>query len=228
MKLLALETSCEHGSIALYDDGAVTGVTMDGYANHSGHILQSIATLLSRTGTTLEMLDAIAFGCGPGAFTGLRLACGVAQGLGLGAEKTLVPVSSLAALALQADAAQVVAATDARMGQIYYGCFTVKNGDAHVVGDVHCTPPGGIALPDGEWLGIGSAFSVYPDLKTALGKKLADGIPDAVPRADEIARLAAIRVEHGETVAPEEAALLYVRDKVALTTAERLAGGGKA
>jgi len=229
MNVLSLETSCEQASIALLCDQEIRSVALEGHSNHSERILQSIAALLAEAGITAGKLDAVAFGCGPGAFTGLRLACGVAQGIALGAGIGVIPVDSLAALALQAGEGKILAATDARMEEMYFAGFEVSSGKARPLFDARCVPAASVELPDGVWVGIGSAFRAYPDV---FGTRLADRFSrteaNKVPRAEEVARLAMPRVIAGESVSPEEAALLYVRDKVAYTTAERLARGGKA
>lgn len=229
MNVLSLETSCEQASIALLCGQDVRSVALEGHSNHSERILQSIASLLADAGIAARDLSAVAFGCGPGAFTGLRLACGVAQGIAIGAGIGVIPVDSLAALALQAGEGRVLAATDARMGEVYFAGFQVRGSEASPLFEVRCMPAASMELGEGDWLGIGSAFRAYPDAFAAqLGEKFIRIDASKVPRAEEIARLAAPRVAAGESVLPEEAALLYVRDKVAYTTAERLARGGKA
>ncbi len=207
---------------------------LEGHANHSEHLLPTVRSLLAYAGLELDSLDAIAFGAGPGAFTGLRLACGTVQGLAIGADLGVVPVSSLAALALQGEGDAVFVATDARMGEVYSAAYRVSGGvNGAEVTECRrpmCTPPAQLALPpDGSWFGIGSALRVYAaDLPASLLARLSAQNAVAVPRAADVARLAASRYLAGEVVAPEAAVPLYVRDKVALTTAERLARGGRA
>lgn len=229
MNLLSLETSCEHASVALYMDGDLREQLLEGHANHSEYILSVVRQLLADGGIGVNRLDAVAFGSGPGAFTGLRLSCGIAQGLALGAGLGVVPVCSLDALAMQAPEANVLAATDARMGEIYYRACVIDNGLARPHGEAGCAAPDGLDLPDGKWWGIGSAFKAYGDrLNDRFHGQLLGSNPDAVPRARDVALLAAEQVSLGKLLAAEHAAPLYVRDKVALTTAERLARGGKA
>ncbi|NMG64099.1 tRNA (adenosine(37)-N6)-threonylcarbamoyltransferase complex dimerization subunit type 1 TsaB [Azoarcus indigens] len=229
MNVLSLETSCEQASIALLCGQDVRSVSLEGHSNHSERILQSIASLLADAGIRARDLSAVAFGCGPGAFTGLRLACGVAQGIALGAGIGVLPIDSLAALALQGGEGKVLAATDARMEEVYFAGFQVRGSRVSPLFEARCVPAAALELMEGEWLGIGSAFRAYPDvLQGRLGERFRGIDADKVPRAEEVARLAAPRVLGGECVSPEEAALLYVRDKVAYTTAERLARGGKA
>ncbi|MDR1855529.1 MAG: tRNA (adenosine(37)-N6)-threonylcarbamoyltransferase complex dimerization subunit type 1 TsaB [Azoarcus sp.] len=227
MKLLAIESSCERASVALFFDGAIRARQLQGHANHSEHLLAAVRDLLSESGVAMNALDAVAFGSGPGAFTGLRLACGVAQGLALGAELGVIPVCSLAALALQSAASQVLAATDARMGEVYHARYRVEDDVAHELTAPMCCAPQDLALPTGEWFGIGSAFAVYAEALAPLRAALVGCDATATPAAAAVARLAA-RAGSAAIVAPEQAAPLYVRNKVALTTAERLARGNKA
>ncbi len=230
MNILALETSCEQGSVALCSGGAPAVIRLDGHLNHSEHILEVVRSLLAGADLTPERLDAVAFGCGPGAFTGLRLACGIAQGLALGAGIGVVAVRSLAALALQGTGESILAATDARMGEVYYACFERNGVEMLPLMEPRCVLPGEVELPAaGPWSGIGSAFLAHGDgLRAALGGRLASVSAAAVPCAGDVARIAAEKVRRGETCAPESVALHYVRDKVAYTTAERLARGGRA
>lgn len=230
MKILAIETSCEHASVALLIDDRVTELRLEGHTNHSEKLLPTLRDLLAQAQVSLSDLDAIAFGAGPGAFTGLRLACGVAQGLAMGAGIGVVPVCSLDALAMQAPEGQVFIATDARMGEVYSSAYEVRDGCIDVLQGPTCTSPQQLSLPnDGDWIGMGSALRAYEtQIPGKLQASLSQRDPDAVPRAGDIARIAAQRVSNGAILTPELAAPLYVRDKVALTTAERLARGGRA
>jgi tRNA threonylcarbamoyladenosine biosynthesis protein TsaB len=229
MKILAIETSCERASVALLHDGALVERRLEGHVNHSEYLLPTLHALLAEAGLPLGALDAVAFGAGPGAFTGLRLACGVAQGLGMGAGIGVVPVCSLAALALQGDG-DVFVATDARMGEVYSAAYRVAPDDVVELQAPACTPPGLLSLPpEGRWHAIGSALRAYErDIPAAVAARLSGRDADLVPRAGDVARLALRSVREGKVLAPECAAPLYVRDKVALTTAERLARGGRA
>lgn len=228
MNILAIETSCEAGSLALlHADGLLTH-ELDGLASHSGLVLPAIQALLAEAGLTPGQLDALAFGSGPGAFTGLRLACGVAQGLALGSGVGLVPIGSLAALAAQSSEDRVFAACDARMGEIYHCAFIREGGILRALGEPGCCAPAELSLPDGLWYGIGSAFAVHAEvLGGVTAGRLCGCLAGAVPRAAEVATLAIEKVERGELLAPHRALPAYVRDKVALTTAERLARGGR-
>ncbi|MDD2873542.1 MAG: tRNA (adenosine(37)-N6)-threonylcarbamoyltransferase complex dimerization subunit type 1 TsaB [Azoarcus sp.] len=229
MNLLALETSCEHASVALYMDGDLREQQLEGHANHSENILSVIRQLLAEGGIGVDRLDAVSFGSGPGAFTGLRLSCGIAQGLALGAGLGVVPVCSLDALAMQASSANVFAATDARMGEVYFRTCVIENGLARPLTEAGCAAPDVLDLPDGQWWGIGSAFKAYGErLSERFRDRLLGSDPQAVPRARDVVLLAVEQVRLGKVLPADLAVPLYVRDKVALTTAERLARGGKA
>ncbi|HRH72058.1 MAG TPA: tRNA (adenosine(37)-N6)-threonylcarbamoyltransferase complex dimerization subunit type 1 TsaB [Zoogloea sp.] len=230
MKILALETSTDSGSVALLDGSTLTERQVPGSPGHSETLLPAVISLLHDCGVPLAGLDAIAFGAGPGAFTGLRLACGVAQGLAIGLGKPLIPVGTLEALASQCPEEAIFAAVDARMSEVYFAAYRrVQDGLVEILPPA-CAVPGSVILPpSGVWFGFGTAFRAYQEvLVSGLGPRLGgfDGAP--VPRASSIASLAAPRLVRGETLDPALAAPLYVRDKVAMTTVERLARGGKA
>lgn len=230
MKILALETSTDSGSVALFDGATVIERPVVGRPGHSETLLPGVVALLDSCGVTLDQLDAIAFGAGPGAFTGLRLACGAAQGLALGLGKPVIPVGNLEALASQCPQDMIFVAADARMSEVYFAAYLRTPEGLEEVMAPACAAPSEVRLPaEGSWFGFGTAFQAYPEsLVPALGSRLAgfDGAP--VPLASSIARLAGQCFLRGELVDPALAAPLYVRDKVAMTTAERLARGGKA
>ena len=229
MNILAIETACEQGSVALMHNGELLARRIEGAANHSEAVLRDVRALLAEAGLAAAQLNAVAFGAGPGAFTGLRLACGVAQGIALAAGLGVAPVCSLQAMALDAGAARVLVANDARMGEIYYAAYQRDaDGVPHGVAAPACASPDTLVLPPGQWLGMGSAFKAWPELAGQLGAALSGCDPERLPRAEDVARLGALMAGAGALVAPELAAPLYVRDKVAFTTAERLARGGRA
>lgn len=226
MKILSIETSCEHASVALSLGDSQRALALEGHSNHSEHLLASITALLQEADLPLGALDGIAFGAGPGAFTGLRLACGVAQGLAMGAGLGVAAICSLTALALQqACDENVLVITDARMGEVYSAAYRVSQGTAVEVAAPTCSPPGLLRLPEaGEWVAMGSGLAAYAsDLRAALPERIAGWHPDRYPRATEVGLLA----RTAAFVAPELVAPLYVRNKVALTTAERLARGAR-
>jgi len=190
---------------------------------HSDLLLPMVDRLLNETGIRLDDLDGIAFGAGPGSFTGLRIACAVAQGLAFGAGKSVVPVSTLLALAEASGAERVVAALDARMSEVYLAAY-VRDDDGWrtVIQPCLQSPAALPELPGDGWAAVGSGFAVRDGaLVAACGDKLARVDVLRYPQAADMARLAVPVFASGLAVAPEEAAPLYVRDKVALKVSER-------
>jgi tRNA threonylcarbamoyladenosine biosynthesis protein TsaB len=230
VKLLAIESSSDRLSVALFVDGEVSEREGEPGAIHSGRVLPLVGGLLAAGHVTLVELDGIAFGAGPGAFTGLRLACGVAQGLAFGANLPVIGVGSLEALAFGAGAERVYACVDARMNEIYCAAYRIGEGRPDVVLAPSVVAPAAAPLPEGlDWLGCGSGFAAYAEiLRARLGRTIARADGAARPRASAVARLAARRLARGEGADAAAAVPLYVRDRVALTVAERLASGGKA
>jgi tRNA threonylcarbamoyladenosine biosynthesis protein TsaB len=220
--LLALDATGEWCSVAWTDGRRSVARAVHAGQRHSELLLAMVGEVLQEAGVALSGLEEIAFGAGPGSFTGLRIACGVAQGLALGAVLPLRPVSSLLALAQAQGAAAVLAAIDARMGEVYWAAYRLGgNGMWQCVQAPRVGPPEAIEIPPGGgWSGVGSAFVAYPQLGPALrGLEAIDGTVQVSARA--IAQLA--RAGHGTLDAPERAAPVYIRDRVALTTAERVA-----
>ena len=218
LKILTLDTSTEACSVAVWANGNVVERFETGN-QHSDLILPMVQAVLAEAGLALTQLDAIAFGRGPGSFTGLRIGAGVAQGLAFGANLPVVPISSLAALAQGVDAPRVLAAFDARMGQVYCGAY-VKNdqGLVELVGAEQVIAPGGVPLPEGtDWVGAGSGWDQYHALLSArLGKQIARWQKQVNPRARFIAELAVAGYRAGQIVAAEQALPVYLRDDVAV------------
>ena len=177
-----------------------------------------VQEVLAEAELTLMQLDAIAFGRGPGSFTGLRIAAGVTQGLAFGAGLPVIPVSSLAALAQGIDAARVLASFDARMNQVYWAEY-IRNdqGLVEVQGEEIVTAPKDVPLPrDNDWTGIGSGWDQYHAVLLArLGNKISGWRPQIYPQARFVAQLGAALFNSGHAVAPELAMPIYVRDEVA-------------
>ena len=230
MLVLALETSTDLGSCALWRNGQTIFRICPSGQPHSETLLPLVRELLAEAAVTVGQLDAIAFGAGPGAFTGLRIACGVAQGLAVAAGVPVVPVSSLETLAAMSGAERVLAMLDARMGEVYSGRY-VRSDDGYTLqGEIRVSAPDDIALPNPEegWLACGNALGAYPALGACLEAAGVVLQPGVVPRAEALAGLAAVRAARGEVVDAALAAPFYVRDKVAKTVAERLGQGGRA
>lgn len=227
MKILAIDTATASCSAALLLEDRLISRERILERGHAEHILPMVDELLREGAVALTDLSAVAFGRGPGAFTGLRLAASVVQGLAFGAGLSVVPVSDLQALAQQLlasdlAAAHVLACTDARMHEVYWGCFERgARGFALAVGDEHVGSPGEVRLPD-TWMGegrartcgAGSGFAAYPQLSAALTGAL-DGIQDRLlPRAQEIAQLAVAEVRAGHALPADQALPVYLRDDV--------------
>lgn len=218
MKLLALDTSTDACTVALYVDGAVRELFEVGAQTHSARLLPMIDALLAEAQLPLSQLDAIAFGRGPGSFTGLRIGAGVVQGLGFGADLPAIPVSSLAVLAQGQSAARIVAAFDARMDQIYYGCYARSaDGCMQLQGEERVVAPLAMIVPDGDpWHGVGSGFDRYATVLAAgLGARLGGWTPACYPHARDVVTLALPMFTRGEFVAAALALPVYVRDDVA-------------
>jgi tRNA threonylcarbamoyladenosine biosynthesis protein TsaB len=223
LNLLALDTSTEYCSVALLRDEEFTHREAHAVQRHSELILPMIEDLLVASGLELGQLDGIAFGAGPGSFTGLRIACGVAQGLAFGAGLPVVPVGTLAALAQEAGAPKVIACLDARMGEIYHAAYRRDGGHWTEIAAPSVGPAQSAPILEGDgWFGCGSGFAVYADaLAKRYGGQL-DGVAAALhPHARSIARLAAPVLAAGGGLPAEQAAPIYVRDKVALKMHEQ-------
>ena len=223
MKLLAIETSTEACSVALYDDGALALRHELAPRRHTQLVLPWAEQLLASAGLRKSQLDAIAVGRGPGAFTGVRLGIALAQGLALALDRPVLPVSTLAVLAMQGQGGAILAAIDARMGEVYLGRF-VRDADGLVAaaGEEMLCPPGQAPLPPAPVHGVGTGFAAEGGALVArLGETLSGCDAAALPRADDLARLAARAYERGEAIAPDAIEPAYLRDKVALTLAEQ-------
>jgi tRNA threonylcarbamoyladenosine biosynthesis protein TsaB len=177
-----------------------------------------------------SMLDGIAASIGPGAFTGVRISVSVAQGLAFGAGLPVIPVTTLEALALQVLQTapdRAIACLDARMGEVYWGCFAAEAAHGLIaLSASRVSPPDSVTLPmqGGEAMrGIGRGFSAYPELAARLGVEIDQQGSRALPNAREIARLGALRLASGGGIDPAQLQPLYLRDKVAMTEAERAA-----
>lgn len=235
MNLLAVETSTERLSIAILRDGTPFARDLDAGQRHSELAMPLLHQLLAEAGVTLRDMDAIAFGQGPGSFTGVRIACGLAQGLALGIGKLLVPVPTQMALAAQTDAARVIVAIDARMGEIYFAAYQRDRTAAVARGagwQTRIAPmlvkPDALPPLDGDgWTAVGSGFDVAAlrgQISARYGKQIVEAMLGVLPRAIDVALIAAWQLATtgmASAIAPEHAAPLYLRNKVAMTIDER-------
>jgi tRNA threonylcarbamoyladenosine biosynthesis protein TsaB len=223
MNILALETSTEHLSLALLCGERAYARDLRAGQRHAELILGEIEALLARAGLQKQALDGIAFGEGPGSFTGLRIACGVAQGLALALDIPVVGIGTLLAVADSSEHARVVSCLDARMGEVYHAAYEKRDSQWHVVIAPGLHRPEAVPLPTGTgWAGCGSGFAAYgPVLTMRHGALLSSVSPDMLPTASAIARLALPLLQAGEGKDPAQAQPFYLRDKVALKTSER-------
>ena len=231
MRIIALDASTEQCTVALGDGASWRERVEQAGQRHSELLLPMVRELLAEEGIALAELDGFAFGAGPGSFTGLRIACGVAQGLALGTGKPIVGVPTLEAMAeaarLRYGATRVLAALDARMHEAYLAAYQHDGARWQAVIEPTAVKPAAAPLPSGgDWLGAGPGFAAYPELRARLERALAGSREDIVPTAAAIGVLALPRFAAGEAVAARDAAPLYVRQRVALTAAER-AGGAR-
>jgi tRNA threonylcarbamoyladenosine biosynthesis protein TsaB len=222
MKLLAIETATEACSAALLIEGSILNRFELAPRRHAELILLMCESLLAEAGLALAQLDAIAFGRGPGSFTGVRIAAGVAQGLAYALDLPVVPVSTLAALAqemmTQADRSRVLAALDARMNEIYWACYLRdESGYARLAGTEQVGRPALISLPaTSGWTGVGSGWAAYGDvLAQRLGSALQGYEGERLPQARYVAQLGEVAYRAGLTVPAEQAQPVYLRDEVA-------------
>jgi tRNA threonylcarbamoyladenosine biosynthesis protein TsaB len=218
MRFAAIETSTEWCSVALWNEGEIAALERRAGNRHSELALPMLETLFANWGITASNLDAIAFGAGPGAFTGLRIACGLAQGLALARGLPLIGISTLAALAQESGAARVVACIDARMREVYYAALEKRAGRWHEVIAAQCVAPQSAPRPPGAgWVGCGNGFDAYYEtMRTRVSVVKAQLHPTALA----VAQLAAPRLAAGEGVDAALAAPVYVREKVAFTKEE--------
>jgi tRNA threonylcarbamoyladenosine biosynthesis protein TsaB len=217
LRLLAVETATDACSAALYLSGEIRERFVLAPRQHADRILPMVEELLAESGLALHALDAFAFGRGPGSFTGVRIAASVTQGLALGADRPVVPISSLAALAQDVPAERVLAALDARMGEVYWCAYErAASGLVRAAGPELGCPPDQIPLLSGAgWVGAGSGWERYGEaLARRLGPAVERWLADHHPRAGAVAALAADAFRRSEAVAPEEALPVYLRDDV--------------
>jgi tRNA threonylcarbamoyladenosine biosynthesis protein TsaB len=219
MRIAAIETSGDWCSAALWLDGEIASIERRAGQRHSELALPMLRRLLEERRLQAKDLDAVAFGAGPGSFTGLRIACGLAQGLAFAHGLPVAGVSSFEAIAEESGAGRVVACLDARMHEVYYAALERRgDGWAEVVPG-RCVAPGDARPPEGDgWIGCGSGLAAYPDF---LQNTIMRAFPEVHPTALAVARLAAPRLAAGKGVDASRAAPVYLRDKVARTMEEQ-------
>jgi tRNA threonylcarbamoyladenosine biosynthesis protein TsaB len=225
MKLLAFETATEACSVALWIDGGIIERFDIAPRRHAELSLPWAGELLAEAGIARSQLDAIAVSRGPGAFTGVRLAIALAQGIALALDKPVVAISTLAALAMRSTGDRTIAAIDARMGEIYIGAFERSGAGLVAVSTEAVMRPGSVQLPDaGAWAAVGTGFAAADGaLASHLGPQLLSVDAAALPHAADVARLAVLACQRGDVLAPDQVEPAYLRNEVALTLAQQQA-----
>lgn len=216
--LLALDTATEACSVALLHQGRMLSHYEVIPRLHAQRLLPMIQSLLAEAGIALSAVDALAFGRGPGAFTGVRIAVGVVQGLAFALERPVLPVSNLAVIAQRAwreqGASQVAVAIDARMDEVYWGCYAEQAGEMRLLGLEAVLAPEQVSLPrgsEGAWFGAGTGWAYAARLPVQVQAQDAG----LLPHAQDLLRLAQYAWQRGEAVIADDAQPVYLRDKVA-------------
>jgi len=219
MKILALDAATEACSAALLSGDSIDERFEVIGRGHADRLLPMADEILRAAGLAPRDLDAVAFGRGPGGFTGIRIAAGLAQGLAAGSERPIVPVSNLAAVAAgearEAHAGRVLVCMDARMGQVYWAAYDCEGAVPVAVTEERLAGPAAVSLPEGtKWIGAGDGFSAYPEIARRLGTSLARVDDARLPRAGDIARIASAEFAAGRQLAATGGLPVYLRDDV--------------
>lgn len=223
MNLLALDTSTDWLSLALHWRGETICRAWQVQQKHAELTLPAIQQLLADAGASLGDLQGLALSIGPGSFTGLRIGCGIVQGLAFGFELPVVGVNTLAALAADIDQPNVLAVLDARMGELYVAGFAQADGvQREILSTMVCKPEALPSLPEGDWWIAGSGLGVQAE---AIGARYAAHQTrfdaKAVPHARGVLKLASAAFAAGNAVPAEQLELLYIRNNVALKSADQ-------
>jgi tRNA threonylcarbamoyladenosine biosynthesis protein TsaB len=221
VKLLAIDTVTEACSVALWVDGELTTQEALVYQGHAERVLPMVEALLAQTQTSLSQLDAIVFDRGPGSFTGLRIGAGVTQGLALGIDRPVIPVSSLATLAQGAwrldQQTQVLACIDARQSEVYWAGFRLQDDVMQAITEECLSPAQRVLENDNRsWFGVGTGFGRYPNELAGLSGVTWLGVQqECYPRAQDMLPLALAAWRAQAWVQPADAIPIYLRDNVA-------------
>ena len=226
MNLLAFDTSTEYLSLAIQKNGELFTFDVNAGQTHSQIILPQIQLLLNSAHLQLSDLDGIAFGAGPGSFTGVRIAAGVAQGLGFGANLPVLGLCTLLALAQASSAQKVIACLDARMGEVYFAAYEKVAGEWQTSIEPSLHKPDAVPNVEGtDWVGAGSGWQTYGEqLEHFYGAQLISTQPQLLPNATALISLALPTFLAGEAKPAALAQPIYIRNRVALKTAEREQG----
>lgn len=224
-KILALDTSTDACSVALYIDGEVREDFRIIPRQHTKQLLPMVSEILDQAGLKVSQLDAVAFGRGPGSFAGIRIATGVAQGLAFAAQLPVIPVSTLAAIALVSaekyQVERVVSTLDARMNELYSAAYEIRSGLPVLLDSETVSAPQDIVLPeivqpDGvNWFAAGKGWLYLEDMPAEVKSSIYDPVLEIYPTAAAMARIAANELANGRTVKADDALPVYLRDEVA-------------
>lgn len=223
-RILAIETTSQACSVALIDRGSLTEEFAVMPKLHARQILPMVDRIITQSGYELADLDAIAFANGPGSFTGIRIATGVAQGLAFGVDLPLVPVSSLAVLAQtcsrEREQSNTMVAIDARMDQVYWACYRQVEGLAELQGEEQLASPefieaGMVDDTQGSWFGVGDGWKYAERFPREIFKKIGQVDMECYPHARDVAILAVNKLASGSTFHPEQAQPNYLRGREA-------------
>jgi tRNA threonylcarbamoyladenosine biosynthesis protein TsaB len=220
VNLLAIETSSEIGTVVLASDGSIVEKRIETPRDQTARILPLVDDLLAASGLALRDLDGIAFGRGPGSFTGLRVAAAVSQGLALAVKIPVLPVSSLAATAQGAwrtdGETHALVCADARMGEVYWGAFEIRQDIAQPLNAETLSKPDAVCWDgNGNWIGLGSGFGAYEDVLVEAAGTVRRIAPSARPFARDLLPRAIYDLHNGGGVCPTEATPVYLRDNSA-------------
>ncbi|NMM38075.1 MAG: tRNA (adenosine(37)-N6)-threonylcarbamoyltransferase complex dimerization subunit type 1 TsaB [Glaciimonas sp.] len=228
--ILAIETSSELASAALLQGDMLLVRESSGVQTHSQTLLPMVQSILAQANVRLSQCAAIAFGAGPGSFTGVRTACGIAQGLAFGADLPLISIVTLLAMAeacrAETGAHEVLAVLDARMGEVYWAQYSYADGWQTVVAPTLSAVADVLPQPKDGLLACGNGFAGYPAefaLQAQRHSWIAQARAEVMPHAAQVARLARTAFTAGQLLTPAQAQPIYLRNKIALTTDERLA-----
>jgi tRNA threonylcarbamoyladenosine biosynthesis protein TsaB len=226
VNLLALDTSTEYLSLAILKGDKI--FTFDALAgqSHSQIVLPQLQALLAKAQLSLQDLNGIAFGAGPGSFTGVRIAAGVAQGLGFGTNIPVLGVCTLQVLAEASGAPRVIACLDARMGEVYHAAYIKENNRWQAELAPNLYKPEAVPLVNGgDWVGAGSGWKTYNDALTYIyNANIKTTQPDALPTASAMLSIASPLFVAGLGLPASEALPIYIRNRVALKSSERALG----
>ncbi len=227
MNIVALDTATEACSVALLCGGEVQSRYQVAPKIHAKVLLPMLDELMAEAQIGPQQLDAVAFGRGPGGFTGVRIATAAAQAIALGADIPAAPVSTLAAIALRANreggCKKIAVAIDARMSEVYWGAYLAGSAEPTLVGIECVCAPDQVPALEGDWKTAGTGWQVWPDQLLAASGVQVTNDTDPFPHALDILSIGGEMIKQGRGVAAESALPVYLRDNVARTEAQRKA-----